>query len=1293
MDSTMRGRLHDLTLRARRLLTDETRDLLEGIYGLHQNGSLEEPATLPAIQSLEEARETRAHLEQLLADERDAGLNIAEAVEKLVHETAFTWLNRLAALKMLESRGLVRQSLLKGSDSNSFKLWLTTPGNEAELRRYEDGSLPLDALGEGPRDTAYRHYLLHLCADMAAQIRILFDPDTVPSRLCPRPRALADLLALLNHPDLATIWSEDETIGWIYQFFSEEEKEAVFQWFSKGQKVHPSEIPAATQLFTPRWIVRALVENSLGRLWLQMHPDSRLAEQLAYLIPILNVPREPLRQVREITLLDPACGTMHFGLVAFDLLAEMYQEELEQAGAPSWPREPSVSDAAEIPAAILEHNLFGIDIDLRAVQLSALTLYLKAKALNPHAVILQSNLACADIHLLDGKHLLNFLGMMRFTRSVFERVVRPLWERLKDASQLGSLLRVEQDIVASIEAERRRLPGQARLPLYETPSLFEEEMSEEAYRKHLLGQIVEAFHEYARYQTQQGIDETYFVGEATKGIRLLDEMMQRYDVVVTNPPYLDGSDYNLQLKAAIEKGYPDGKRNLYAGFQLRCLELLKPGGRLGMLTPLSFMFISSFGQARESISQQAAIETLAETGYGTFPGVRVDCALYILRREPDASRRANSIGVYFRLVREPDADAKQHGFGRAVATLRAVDVGPIVYRYRQGDFAAISGAPWIYWITPGLRRLFLTLPQLGTVAEPRVGLQTADNTRFLRFWWEPGLGNICRTAQSWSDFQESSKNYVPYMKGGPFCRWYGNQEFVLQLTRAGEVLVHWLSINRDRIRGQDHIFHPGVTWGKVASAGFSARYSPRGFIFDDAGSSAFPPNISLVLAILNSTFAAYALKVINPTFNFKVGDLARLPIPTMANEKLHALVERAISLVQAGSAEEETTYEFVTPPVWPGGSEDVAARARELAVVEQQIDEEVYRLYSIGEEDRLAIEAELAEPTLAADDAGENGEDEPAAKDNEVTPNAEIGPDHGAVAGGLTRQALAARWISYAVGIVLGRFQPGVDGALGCGHVSPEQAVALRALTVPIGIAVLDSGHEDDLVALVERALALLVGEEQVEPLLTAATGGRPLSEWLVRDYFKQHVRQYRKRPIYWLLQSPKKRYSLWLFHEHISRDTLHLLQGNRYLGGRINRARSEVQALRERLAPMTQGAERRRLEREIEALEGDLTDLEAFAKALAAVTSQTNTHGEIVGWAPELDDGVLINLAALWTLLPSWPTEPKQCWLALERGDYDWSHTAMRYWPDRVLVKCQTNTSYALAHGVADQAVTSRKP
>jgi len=1310
MDSTMRGRLHDLTLRARRLLTDETRDLLEGIYGLHQNGSLEEPATLPAIQSLEEARETRTHLEQLLVDERGAGLKIAEAVEKLVRETAFTWLNRLAALKMLEARGLVRQSLLRGSDSNNFKLWLTTHGNEAELRRYEAGSLPLDELGEGPRDTAYRHYLLYLCADMAAQIRVLFDPDTMPSRLCPRPRALTDLLALLNHPDLAAVWSEDETIGWIYQSFNAEELERAFREARlSGKKFEAADIPAVTQLFTPRWVVRFLVENTLGRLWLQMHPDSLLAEQLEYMVPIQDAPREPLRQVREITLLDPACGTMHFGLVAFDLLAEMYREELERAGLSGWPHEPSISDVSEIPTAILEYNLFGIDIDLRAVQLSALTLYLKAKALNPQAVIRQSNLACANVHLLDGPHLASFLGTMQFSRAEYERILKPLWDRLHDVEQLGSLLRLEQDMADRIEAARKRMPSQGRLPPPGTPSLFEEDHSEEEYRQRLTRQVIQAFEDFARQQARQGLDETYFVGEASKSLRLLDVLLHRYDVVVTNPPYMSQRKMNERLKKLVGQAYPAGKGDLYAAFFQRCLELAAPHGRVGMLTMHSFMFISSYERLRAEAMESAAVETLVHFGPALFavgnPGT-LQTAAYVLRREPDASRRTNNTGVYFRLVRKPNAEAKQRDFECAVVALRAGDTAPAVYLYRQSDFFAVPSAPWVYWITPGLRRLFQTLPKLGEIAQPIVGLQTSDNFRFLRYWWEVGASLISFGCADAQQALTTGKRWFPHMKGGSFRRWWGNQEYIINWEHDGKEMKtwagslyngsHWSRI----IKNVDYYFRSGITWTHTSSQGLNTRLLPTGFICNVEGMAAYQKNTlgseAETLALMNSSFAGYIINLLNPTIHFGGREVENLPYPILQGkeaEKIKALVDSAVALSRASSTEDEATYEFEGPPAWPTGGVDMAAQARELAELERQIDEEVYRLYSIDAEDRQSIEAELAEPALAVDDAGENSENEQIAEDNRTISSDDTAPDANIVEGRLSRQALAARWVSYAIGIVLGRFQPGIEGELGCGRVSPEQAAALRALAVPSGVAVLDPGHEDDLVALVERALALLVGEAQVEPLLIAATGRRQLSEWLARDYFKQHVRQYRKRPIYWLLQSPKKRYSLWLFHEHITRDTLHLLQGNRYLGGRINRACSEVQARRERLAPMPQGAERRKLEREIEAIEGDLTDLEAFAKALAAVTSQTNTCGEIVGWAPEVDDGVLINLAPLWMLLPSWPTEPKQCWQALERGDYDWSHTAMRYWPDRVLVKCQTNPSYALAHGVAAQPVTFRKP
>jgi hypothetical protein len=226
---------------------------------------------------------------------------------------------------------------------------------------------------------------------LAQEVRVLFDSDNLASHLCPRPQALRQLIDLLNGEQLQDAWQpgNEETIGWVYQFFIEQQKKDVFdRLYRKKEKICAEDIPAATQIFTPRWVVCCLVENTLGRMWMQMHPDSRLTQQLEYLVPQVNsLPPVPLKPVREIRLLDPACGTMHFGLVAFDLLVEMYREEIEQAGQPCWPQEPSVKAEADIPAAILAHNLHGIDIDLRAVQLSALTLYLRAKTLNPKTTL------------------------------------------------------------------------------------------------------------------------------------------------------------------------------------------------------------------------------------------------------------------------------------------------------------------------------------------------------------------------------------------------------------------------------------------------------------------------------------------------------------------------------------------------------------------------------------------------------------------------------------------------------------------------------------------------------------------------------------------------------------------------------------------------------------------------------------------------------------------------------------------------------------------------------------------
>ncbi|RLB40594.1 MAG: hypothetical protein DRH12_09830 [Deltaproteobacteria bacterium] len=281
----------------------------------------------------------------------------------------------------------------------------------------------------------------------------------------------------------------------------------------------------------------------------------------------------------------------------------------------------------------------------------------------------------------------------------------------------------------------------------------------------------------------------------------------------------------------------------------------------------------------------------------------------------------------------------------------------------------------------------------------------------------------------------------------------------------------------------------------------------------------------------------------------------------------------------------------------------------------------------------------------------------------------------------IQRSSLARRWISYAVGIVLGRFKPGIPGALGRGRFSEEVASQLRGLVDPDGIMVLDKGHPDDLAANVVKALEIMLGDEGAKEVVMEAVGPKKgadmedaLRQYLGAKFFKEHIQQYRKRPVYWLLQSPKKKYGVWVFHERITKDTLYRILGEEYVGAKIRLLESRMKELQKALEE-AQGREKRRLEKELANLGDELTDVKEFARRIEAVLQR--------GYEPHIDDGVLINMAPLWELLPSWQAEPKKCWQALERGDYDWSHMAMNYWPERVKEKCRTNKSYAIAHGL----------
>jgi len=966
-------RIQRFTLMARHNLEREVAEQLEGIYGWLPDGSFTEAASYsPALIQIEEAKKARTRLENYAAAELEAGSNYKLAREDLIRETAFTWLNRFVALRMMEERQLIKETISRLSDSNAFKLWVADECDPEAGDLYLAGDTPIDPLGEGPRQKAYRRFLLSECGRLAREASVLFDITNLSSRLFPRPLVLKQVVNDMNAPDLLEAWNpgNEETIGWVYQSFNAEELQAAFaKARQQGKKFSPRDIPAVTQLFTIRWVVRFLVENSLGRLWIEMHPDSNLIKKLSYFVPTKQNNKRGMKPVKDIAFLDPACGSMHFGLIAFDLFAEMYQEEITNKGKPGWPDIPSVEDRADIPSAIIRNNLFGIDLDLRAVQLSALTLFLRAKTINSSCQFTDRNIACANVEHITAGRLESFISSAEFEHPIYERILKAMAEKLRDSDNLGSLLRPEEELKRLIEEERKKAQVEPRQKELRFPEIlsekFETQAGVEEFFALLEEKILEKLDEFVRQSRQVGQDPAHFAAEAAKGLRLLRLVQRRYDVVTTNPPYLSARKMNERLADLLKDEYPDGKSDLYAAFIQRCSELLNTEGLLGMLTMHSFMFISTYEKLREMLQNEMTIEMMAHFGGGLFavgnPGT-LQTVAFVLRREEDEGKRENSVGTYFRLVHERDADSKREAFESAVKALQADRPHPKVFFYKQQDFDAIPGKPWVYWLPEKLRNLFKQFSKLGEIAKPKQGLATADNNRFLRMWWEVGLARIGLGMKDRNEAKNSGLKWFPYMKGGTPFRWYGNQEYTVNWHNDGAEIRcladekgHMLS----RPQNVDYYFRRGVTWSLISSKGFAARLSPGGFIFDVAGMTCFPTEdlLELILALLNSRVAGFILSALNPTINYQVGDIKRLPVPAERNEKIAELVNKCIEFKKQNSRESEITYDFVHPLE---KLEEQEARNKELAELESQIDDEISRLYGLSRTDLEFIDRELS---------------------------------------------------------------------------------------------------------------------------------------------------------------------------------------------------------------------------------------------------------------------------------------------------------------------------------------------
>ena len=612
--SRTRGLLKSSILELRVLLEEDARRQLAAL-GITKNGLGEAPGALSA----EDARARRVAL-TVIGRRREAGENLAEAVVDYVTETAFTFLNRAVALRCLEERGLL---LIEGQPETVVKLDPVRGSSSLVWRVRAESS------GRPPREVA-REAFRRACAAVSERIRVLFDPDDEHAALFPLLASWERVVAVLNAPDVpAEAYAEDEVLGWVYQYWNSAAKDAVYAKLAKGGKIEtPEELSAASCLYTERYIVDYLVQNTLGATWVEMHPESALPATWPYYVrpPAGNPPvtREP-RPVREITLLDPACGSGHFLVRAFELFAQLYAEE-------------GTEDPAEVPALILEHNLHGIDIDRRAVQIAALALYLKGcTSAGPDFRPRRLNLVAADI-VLPPDPPADFIA--KFEDRDLADIAKSLWAGLGGIREFGSLLHPERTVNDAF----RRLRARDRDGLWAK--------DEAAWAKRRTQLITELRRAVRRETGETDLGRHLFGTEAARGLDLLQVLGRHYDVVVANPPYVGTRRQGSRLKAFLSHEYPVGKNDLYGAFVLRCREFAVARGLVGMVTRHSWMFLKTFGELRTEIlsTQIVSLVSLGPGAFEELSGEVVRAVLHVAKRQP-AEPEHLLIGIRVRIPR------------------------------------------------------------------------------------------------------------------------------------------------------------------------------------------------------------------------------------------------------------------------------------------------------------------------------------------------------------------------------------------------------------------------------------------------------------------------------------------------------------------------------------------------------------------------------------------------------------------------------------------------------------------
>ena len=1113
--------------------------------------------------------------------------------EQVMEEVAYTWFNRFAALRFMEVNGYLPTHIrVFTDDEGHFRPQILSEAIHLDLDGLNKPKV-YQLKDSNQEEELFKYLLIVQCNALNGILPGMFQKIEdytellLPDYLLREGSVIEQMVTLIPEDD----WKDQvQIIGWLYQYYNTEPKDKVFADLKKNIKISKENIPAATQLFTPDWIVHYMVENSLGRLWLEGHPSARdkylpdhnadgsvCVKEGKWNYYLEEAEQEPaveaqLAEIRkqyaalkptEILTIDPCAGSGHILCVLFDVLVQIYEDYSYTA--------------REAAASIVQNNLWGLDIDDRAAQLAYFAVMMKArqydrrfftKEVQPHVYAIQES------NLIERKHL-NYLGhgLSALERNNALNQMNALLDAFIDAKEYGSILQ----------------PG--------------------AYDWALLSRFVaDTTPEQQVTFDESGVETTQ--AQLRLMIAQGQALAQKYHAVVTNPPYMGGSGMSAKLSDFVKSNYPDSKSDLFAVFMERCRQMAVNNGFQAMITQHSWMFLSSFEKLRTKLLT-VDIVNMAHLGARAFEeigGEVVQTTSFVIRK----SHVADYKGEYCRLIEPTTQQGKEDMFL----------AGENRYAADQSNFSKIPGAPVAYWVSEAILRNYSSFPNVGDVSLVKKGLFTGQNDLFFRYWYEPAFSSVDFGVTDKNEILE--KHYVPMNSGGTFRRWYGNRLSIIKFDSK-----HYDLITNNQGHRSPHLyFKESAAWTKITASSFSIRYSEVGFVNNDASMAVYEGTADFfaIIGLLNSKVAQHYLSLVNESLNYTTGNVSSVPYVERDTPNIRSLVEHCIEISKADWDSFETSWDFKEHPLirWSrclGDATSIGATIQYYYGRRMPVScplELCYLLWQ-GECNKRFEELKSNEEELNRifiDIYGLQDELTPDVDDKDVT----------------VRKADLSRdirsLISYAVGCMVGRYsldKPGLAFAGGAWNAS--QYVTYPADKDGILPITDDEYFADDIVTMFVNWLKTVYGADTLEEnlrFISDALGGKGSPREVIRNYFlndfyKDHLKVYQKRPIYWLFDSGKKNgFKALVYMHRYQPDTIARVRTD-YVHEMQSRYRTAIADVEQRLNDAST-SERVKLTKRLNALQAQADELRQYEEKIHHLADQMI--------AIDLDDGVKVNYA-----------------------------------------------------------------